>query len=143
MSRPNGESSSQQDEDERVPPARDLSRGQLLDRVAVAVREAHALRAASQERSARSEAALQRAIEGQAQRRAERVARVALEADVRGLASRLRADGATPEVGLRVVKTALESVLADSWAPESLERDWRRHVMSDAVRWFVEAYYAA
>ena len=84
-----------------------------------------------------------RALENEALREAEREALRALEADVRQFASRLRTEGTPPEVAVRRLKATVEPVVFATRDHDGGDVDWRRAVVGDVVRWFVEAYYAA
>ena len=116
----------------------------VLARASLAVRRAHAAHADEQELHAALAEATMVELEEQALRDAERAARSELEADVRRFAVRLRQDGAPPEVGVRQIKTAVEpAVFTSSRGHDGAEVEWRRAVVGDVVRWFVESYYQA
>ena len=119
-------------------------RAVLLARASLAVRRAHAAHADEQELLAAVAEATMIELEERARRDAERGARAELEADVRRFAARLRQDGAPPEQGVRQLKSAVEpAVFASTRGRDGADVGWRRAVLGDVVRWFVEAYYAA
>ena len=119
-------------------------RAALLARASLAVRRAHAAHADEQELLAAFAEATMVELEERALRDAERAARTELEADVRRFAARLRQDGAPPEQGVRRIKVAVEpAVFASSRGGEATDVEWRRAVLGDVVRWFVESYYSA
>jgi len=115
----------------------------LLGRASKAIRLAHltAEDAASAPDAAMDEE--MRALENEALREAEREALRALEADVRQFASRLRTEGTPPEIAVRRLKATVEPVVFATRDHDGADVDWRRAVVGDVVRWFVEAYYAA
>jgi regulator of protease activity HflC (stomatin/prohibitin superfamily) len=114
----------------------------VLARASLAVRRAHAAHAAEPELLAALAEATVVVLEERALRDAEREARAELEANVRRFAGRLRQDGAPPEVGVRQIKTAVEpAVFTSSRGHDGAEVEWRRAVVGDVVRWFVESYY--
>ena len=116
----------------------------VLARASEAVRRAHAAHADEQELLAAVAEATMTELEERALRDAERAARADLEACVRGFATRLRQDGAPPEQGVRRIKTAVEpAVFAAMRGNEGTDVEWRRAVLRDVVRWFVESYYKA
>jgi len=119
-------------------------RAALLSNASLAVRRAHAAHADEQELLAALAEATMIELEERALRDAERVAREELEGCVRRFAARLREDGAPPEQGVRQIKTAVEpAVFASTRGNEGADVEWRRAVVGDAVRWFVETYYTA
>lgn len=83
------------------------------------------------------------ALENEALREAERDALRELEADVRRFANRLRTEGLPPEVAVRRLKATVEPVVFATRDHDGGDVDWRRAVVGDVVRWFVESYYAA
>ena len=116
----------------------------VLARASLAVRRAHADHADEQELLAAVAEATMFELEERALRDAERAARAELEADVRRFATRLRQDGAPPEVGVRRIKSAVEpAVFTASRGHDGADVEWQRAVVGDVVRWFVEAYYRA
>jgi len=118
-------------------------RAALLARVSFAVRRAHAAHADEQELLAALAEATMLELEERARRDAEHSARTELEADVRRFAERLRQDGAPPEQGVRQIKSAVEpAVFNSARGSDGADVEWRRALVSDVVRWFVEAYYA-
>jgi hypothetical protein len=119
-------------------------RATVLARASLAVRRAHAAHADEQELLSAAAEATMAELEEQALRDGERAARTELEVDVRRFAARLRLDGTPPEIGVRSIKTAVEpAVFASGRAHDGAESDWRRAVLGDVVRWFVESYYQA
>ena len=118
-------------------------RATLLARASLAVRRAHAAHADEQELLAALAEATMLELEERARRDAERAARDELEADVRRFAERLRRDGAPPEQGVRQIKSAVEpAVFTSTRGNEGADVEWRRALVGDVVRWFVESYYA-
>ena len=118
-------------------------RAALLARASLAVRRAHAAHADEQELLAALAEATMLELEERARRDAERAARDELEADVRRFAKRLRRDGAPPERGVRQIKSAVEpEVFSSTRGHDGADVEWRRALVGDVVRWFVESYYA-
>ena len=118
-------------------------RAALLSNASLAVRRAHAAHADEQELLAALAEATMLELEERARRDAERAARDELEADVRRFAERLRRDGAPPEQGVRQIKSAVEpAVFTSTRGNDGADVEWRRALVGDVVRWFVESYYA-
>ena len=121
----------------------------VLARASTAVRRAHTVVEQAADSHATAEEAFRAAFESHAPRdgerdgREEREAREELEGLVRRLATRLRAEGAPPEIAVRRLKSAVEPAIFSSRDHDGADVEWRRAVASDVVRWFVEAYYAA
>jgi hypothetical protein len=118
-------------------------RAALLTRASLAVRRAHATHADEQELLAALAEATMIELEERALSDAERGARAELEVDVRSFATRLRQDGAPPEQGVRQIKSAVEpAVFVSTRGSDGADVEWRRALVGDVVRWFVESYYA-
>ena len=115
----------------------------LLGRASKAIRQAHPIAEDAEPSGATSVDAEMTALENQALREAERDALRELEADVRRFANQLRTEGTPPEVAVRRLKATVEPVVVASRDHDGGDVDWRRAVVGDVVRWFVEAYYAA
>ena len=120
---------------------RDSGRVVVLSRASAAIRRAHLDGDGAHETGNGAEAALGTTAE-RAARDAERAAREELEAHVREWAARLRSEGAPPEVAVRRLKAAMEPALFSSRDHDGTDVEWRRTVIGDAVRWFVESYYS-
>jgi predicted nucleic acid-binding Zn-ribbon protein len=128
--------------DSGAPNRRD-QRVALLGRASKAIRQAHATADDAQNAGETSAEMEMTALENEALREAERDALRELEADVRRFANRLRREGTPPEVAVRRLKATVEPVVFASRDHDGGDVDWRRAVVGDVVRWFVEAYYAA
>lgn len=115
----------------------------LLSGASKAIRQAHVTAEDGGAEADVSMAAEMTALENEALRAAEREALRELEADVRRFANRLRTEGTPPEVAVRRLKATVEPVVYAARDHDGADVDWRRAVVGDVVRWFVEAYYAA
>jgi hypothetical protein len=116
-------------------------RAALLARASLAVRRAHAAHADEQELLAALAAATM--LEERGRSDVEHAVRDELEAHVRRFAERLRQDGAPPEQGVRQIKSAVEpAVFGSARGSDGPAVEWRRALVGDVVRWFVESYYA-
>lgn len=115
----------------------------LLSRASKAIRQAHVTAEDGGAVADVSMDAEMTALENEALRAAEREALRELEADVRRFANRLRTEGTPPEVAVRRLKATVEPVVYAARDHDGGDVDWRRAVVGDVVRWFVEAYYAA
>jgi len=114
----------------------------LLSRASRAIRQQVTAEDAAQAAAGSMDAEMT-ALENEALREAEREALRELEADVRQFANRLRTEGTPPEVAVRRLKATVEPVVYAARDHDGGDVDWRRAVVGDVVRWFVEAYYAA
>lgn len=118
-------------------------RVELLGRASQAIRLANVtVEDAEQPGEAAADAEMT-ALENEALREAERDALRELEADVRRFANRLRTEGTPPEIAVRRLKATVEPIVFATRDHDGGDVDWRRAVVGDVVRWFVEAYYAA
>ena len=115
----------------------------LLARASQALRCAHAASEQAGKARAAAEEARMTAMENHALREAEREALRELEADVRNFASLLREDGTPPEVAVRRLKATVDPVVFSTRDHDGGDVEWKRAVVGDVVRWFVESYYAA
>jgi hypothetical protein len=118
-------------------------RVELLGRASMAIRQAHVTAENGASAHADAVSAAMTQLENEALREAERDALHALEADVRRFASQLRTEGTPPEVAVRRLKATVEPVVFATHDHDGGDVDWRRAVVGDVVRWFVESYYAA
>jgi hypothetical protein len=118
-------------------------RAALLGRASKAIRHAQVTDEGAETVSDASVEAEMAALENKALREAELDALLELEADVRQFATRLRSAGTPPEVAVRRLKATVEPVVFAGRDHDGGDVDWRRAVVGDVVRWFVEAYYAA
>lgn len=120
---------------------RERLRVTLLSRASAAVREAYvAPNGAGSPPSNGSEAPA--TTGAKASHDGEGEARSLLESDVRRFAVLLRAEGAPPESGVRRLKAAVEPVVFSQRDHAATDVEWRRTIVGDVVKWFVEAYYS-
>lgn len=115
----------------------------LLARTSQAIHRAHATGLDAAKTRGIAEEGLMAAMETYARVEAEHEAMKTLETDVRRFADALRTQGTPPEVAVRRLKATVDPVVYSARAHDVADVEWRRALVGDVVRWFVEAYYAA